>query len=229
MMEEKAKKYEKIGRVTSASVFKGTRKSWDEWIAILDKAGARSWTHREIVVYLEKKHKLGPWWQQGVVLGFELAIGRRQEGQDLKGRYTVTTTKSLPIDAKEGWKLLVSEPGQATWLQPMYELPMQAKSIFETEDGYFGEIRTIQKGRRMRLSWSYPDWAFKTAVEILVVARPKGKSILVFNHGQIPDAKIRACLRVRWKKAVAEFFSLIPPSRASLKRLSACADSASDI
>lgn len=208
--------YPKIGRVTSESVQKGTGKTWDEWVAILEKAGARPWTHQEIVAYLKKKHKLGPWWQQGVAMGYEIAIGRRIEGQNAKGEYSITVTKSLHMDAKNAWKNFVSEEGIAIWLQPLFEVEIKPKNTFETQDGYFGEIRTVAKPvqdpskkaakveRRVRMTWQDPNWDASTSVEVIIVARANGNSILCFNHGKIKDVRIQAKLRARWRKALDE-------------------------
>src|SRR4051812_34858442 len=101
-----AKTTEKIGRVSAVSVHKGTGKDWDEWLKLLNQAGAKSWTHQEIVTFLKKKHKLSLWWQQGVTLGFELATGRRVEGQSLKGDYSVAITRSLPVSHRETWRFM---------------------------------------------------------------------------------------------------------------------------
>jgi hypothetical protein len=75
-------RYEKIGKVSSGSVFKHTGKGLKEWVGILERAGANSWTYQEIVDFLKKKHRLTPGWQQGVALGFEIGTGRRKVGQD---------------------------------------------------------------------------------------------------------------------------------------------------
>src|SRR5688572_1797323 len=79
-----AAEIEKIGKVKSESVLKCTGKSWAQWIAILEKAGARWMTHKEIVAFL-KKYKLSQWWQQGVATGYEMHIGRKAEGRNEKG------------------------------------------------------------------------------------------------------------------------------------------------
>ncbi len=137
--------YKLVGRVSTESVFKATGKHWVKWIELLDKAGARSWTHAEIVAYLKKKYRLGPWWQQGVTLGFELAIGRRIEGQNLKGQYTTTITKSFTVSVAKLWTYLVSAAGQAIWFQPLSPVEIKAGAQFETQDGFYGEIRTLKK------------------------------------------------------------------------------------
>src|SRR4051812_31302930 len=105
------KEIEKIGKVSNQSVLKGTGRGWAEWIRLLEKAGAKHWSHQEIVAFLHKKHKLGPWWNQGVTHGFELATGRRMEGQNQKGEYSIVTTKTFPLSNKKMWQLLESQEG----------------------------------------------------------------------------------------------------------------------
>lgn len=193
--------YDKVGKVSSQSVEKNTGKGWKTWIDLLEKDGARSLTHGEIAAHLKKKYRLSPWWQQGVALGFEIATGRRRVGQDAKGKYMVTATKSLPLDVKAIWRRLHSPEGLARWLRPLGPLKLAPKTPFETEDGYFGEVRTVAAHRRMRLSWNDSSWDKATVLEVLLVARPGKNSILCFNHTGIPDDRTRESLKKRWREA----------------------------
>jgi uncharacterized protein YndB with AHSA1/START domain len=200
----------KIGRVSTESVHKGTGRHWDEWIPLLEKAGARAMTHTELTQYLKKKYKLRPWWQQDVARGFGIHVGLRVEGQNLKGEYMVTKTKSIALAPPRVWEALVSPAGVALWLQPLFPVAIEVGAQFETEDGFFGEIRTLTKARQIRLSWRDPNWEKNTAVQVLLVARPGKNSILCFNHTQIRDLRVLAALRSRWEsviEALAAHFS----------------------
>ena len=196
-----ARSFDQVGKVSDASVFKHTQKHWKEWVDLLEKAGARSWTYPELVTYLKKKHRLTPWWQQSVALGFLIATGQRQVGQDQRGKYMATATKSLSVPLGQAWTFLISRQGLEIWLKPMIELSVQPQVQFETEDGYFGEVRTVAKNRRARLFWNSTEWEKHTVVELMVVARPKGRSILIFNHTGIHNQKTLSALRKRWRAA----------------------------
>lgn len=203
---------DKIGKVTSESVRKATGRGWDEWLAILDKAGARSWSHREIVAFLKKRHKLRPWWQQGVTSGYETAIGRRIAGQNAKGEYMVTATKSIAVPARVVWKKLISDEGLKIWLKSLFEVSIKAGVVFETEDGFFGQIRTVKASRRIRMMWNEPNWARPTTLQVTLVEKPKGKSILVFDHTQIRDTRVHTAMRKRWRTAADEFALIVEQS-----------------
>jgi hypothetical protein len=196
-------KIKAIGRVSSESVLKGSGKNWDQWIAILDRAGARSLTHQEIVAWLKKKHKLTMWWQQGVTGGYEIHIGRRVEGQNLKGDYSVTVTKSLSVNQKTLWTKLWSPEGLLLWLKPMSDFTLKKKSQFEVEGGIFGEVRSFKAPLRARLSWQDSDWLKPTYLQIYVAKRPREKSILVFMHDGLKTAAAKEQMRKYWREAAS--------------------------
>lgn len=199
-------KIEKIGKVSTESVFKGTKKHWHQWIEILDRAGGRSLEHREMVALLKRKYKLSPWWQQGVAHGYELHIGRKGEGRNAKGEYSTMASRTLPVNVKDSWKFLNSEEGLRLWLKPMGDFEIKPKAQFEREGGIFGEVRTAKTAVRARLTWQDEDWAKPSIVQILLVKRSGPKSILAFQHDKLPSDRSRVKMRDYWKAAVDSIF-----------------------
>jgi hypothetical protein len=195
-------------RISGPSVKKGTGKDWKEWVSILEKSGARGLTHKEIVAFLKKRYKLTPWWQQSVTLGFEIHIGRRVEGRNERGEHALTATKSLPVPQKDVWKFLNSEKGVRVWLQPMSDFELKKGMSFEREGGIFGEVRTCKAPLRARIAWQDIEWLKPSILQIYVVPRPKGKSILVFNHEKIMKARDRDELRAHWKNVLNRIHEL---------------------
>lgn len=213
-MSTKKAKIEIVGRVSSASVLKGTGRNWDEWMPILEKAGARHWEHKEIVAFLKRKYKLTPWWQQGVTLGYEIHIGRRLEGQNAKGEYGVTVTKAFSLSQKQIWQKLVAVEGAAVWLQPMSDFSLKLKNEYEVEGGIFGEVRTMKAPLRARLTWQDTEWPKPTIVQIYVVPQPKQKKcILVFNHEGLKTPTQREQMRAHWRAAIERFYNYCQGNR----------------
>lgn len=64
---------------SDAAVAAKTGKSWAQWFAVLDAAGANKMSHKEIVAYLRDNHDIGSWWQQMVTVGYEQARGLREK------------------------------------------------------------------------------------------------------------------------------------------------------
>lgn len=195
-------------QISDASVKKYTKKNWSQWIDILNQAGAAHWSHKEIVAFLKKKYKITIWWQQMVTTGYEVKTGRRIAGQNMKGEYTSTSTKTFPISAKAAWKLVSSPPGIAVWLKPLSEFELKPKRSFECEGEVYGEVRTMKAGQRARLSWKETEWSKATILQVLVVARPKNKCMVIFQHDHIKDTRTKHQLKERWRQALEDLYQM---------------------
>lgn len=203
------KTIEKLGPFTDKSVLKHTGRDWRKWIEILNKEGAAHLDHKGIKALLKKKYKLKPWWQQGVATGYEVHIGRRIEGQNLKGEYTVTVTKTFPVEQKKLWKELISPDGQAIWLSPLSPFEIKPKNTFEIRGGIFGGVRTMKAPERLRMSWQDTEWPKPTILNVHVLPRPDKKCLLVFSHDSIKDPRTKEKLRLHWKTAATQLLAHI--------------------
>lgn len=198
-------KFNQVNKVTAASVDKNTGRDWQQWLQTLNKIHAQNLTHKELVQLLKSKYKLTPWWQQIVASGFEVMIGKKIEGRNAKGQFSITVTKTVHVHPKVLWKFLVSKEGTNIWLKPLSQpedgMTFNIKTEFETEDGYFGEIRTINKGKKIRMSWMDLDWQKKSYFTLYIHSRDNKKCMLIFTHEGLVDGRLRAPLRQRWEEA----------------------------
>lgn len=193
---------EKIGRVSSASVLKCTGKTWAQWIAVLEKAGARGLEHKEIAALLKKRFKLSAWWQQGVATGYEMHIGKKIEGRNAKGEYATVASKTLPLSQTGMWKFLETPRGLELWLKPLSDFYFHAGESFEIAGGIYGEVRTLKKPERLRLRWQNEDWPKPSVLNLIVIPRPGQKCVLVFQHDQLPSERAKTAMKNYWKKVL---------------------------
>ncbi|MGD0920209.1 MAG: hypothetical protein ABSA70_00415 [Terriglobia bacterium] len=54
-----------VPHLSDAVVQANTGKTWQEWFAVLDAAGAREMDHQSIAAYLYKQLRLPGWWADG--------------------------------------------------------------------------------------------------------------------------------------------------------------------
>lgn len=211
---------EYIGRVSAKSVIKHTGKDWDQWVQILEKAGGRSWSHKEISEYLNKKYLTTWWWTHIVATGYEVFIQRKVAGRNLKGEYQITSTKTFKVDGDKLWKFIASDKGIAMWLAPMSKFKLTPKSVYEREDGVYGEIRTMKAPLRVRFTWRDGDESKPTVVQMFVVHRKnKDSSILCFTHEKLTDGRIKEQLKEHWVSVLEKIYLAVPavPVKASKK------------
>jgi uncharacterized protein YndB with AHSA1/START domain len=197
-------KIEKLGIVSTASVFKCTGRHWDEWVHLLNKHGAKNLDHKEIVSLLKKKYKLTPWWQQGVTTGYEMALGKKIEGHSESGGFSTVATRTLSASKKQVWNFLTTPEALEVWLKPLSDFNFVKGHDYETLDGYFGRVRTLKIEERVRMSFQETEWDKPSILQIYLIARPKQKSVLIFQHGHLANGRLRLKFRDHWKQVLID-------------------------
>jgi hypothetical protein len=100
--------------IRSEAVRAKTGKDWAEWFAILDKAGAAKWPHKEIAKHM---HELGcgDWWSQMVTVGYEQARGLRVKHQTAEG-FSASGSKTVGVPVAQLFAAWLEPKMRAKWL-----------------------------------------------------------------------------------------------------------------
>ena len=141
-----------------------TGKNWAQWFAALDKEGAASKTHKEIVAILSDKHGLGPWWRQMVTVAYERARGLREKHETPEG-YQLGASKTIAVPLKELYAAWTEARRREKWL-PKAKLT----------------VRKSTPSKSMRITWS--DGSH---VDVLFTAKGNGKSQVAVGHRKLPN------------------------------------------
>jgi len=153
-----------------------TGRSWAEWIATLDAAGARSMTHQEIASVLHEKFGVGPWWTQMVTVGYERIKGLRARGQRRNGSYETTKSRTFNVPVETLFDAWADPATRRRWLG---------------EAGV--KVRTATAPKSMRLGW--PDG---TIVAVWFVGKGESKSSVSVAHQKLPDRETANRLKDYW-------------------------------
>jgi uncharacterized protein YndB with AHSA1/START domain len=146
-------------------VLAATGKTWAEWLAILDAAGAQSLSHKEIVAVLRDQHGVGPWWQQNVTVTYERARGLRAK-HERPGGFQVSVTKTLSVPAAQVYRAWRDGRTRARW--------------------YSGPAFTIRKAtpdKSLRITW-----ADGTHVDVELYPKGEAKTQVSVQHSTLPSA-----------------------------------------
>lgn len=176
----------KTAGISSDAVKKATGKSWEEWFALLDKDGCKKLDHKGIVAVLGKKHKVGPWWQQMVTVGYEQARGLRVAHQKTDG-FSVSRSKTLPVPTADAFAAWHDKRKRAKWLK---------------DDGI--TIRKATENKSIRITWIDG----KTSVEVMFYAKGKDKCQVSVQHSKLKDKKTATKMKAYWGErmdALADF------------------------
>ena len=167
-------------RMSDEAVKAKTGKTWKEWFAILDKAGAKKLSHQEIVKYLHEKQGVGSWWQQMMAVTYEEARGLRERHQKPAG-FQISVSRTVNVPISKLYHAFANDKARNAWL---------------AEDGL--AVRTAKANKSMRVTWN----DVKTSLEISFIAKGDDKSQVVVQHSKLPNARASTTMKTYWGKAL---------------------------
>jgi hypothetical protein len=167
--------------MTDAAIKARTGKSWDQWFAALDQAGANKLDHKAIATILNGKMGAGPWFGQMIAVSYERARGLRAVNQKCDGEFAVSVSKTLPVDVSTLYEALADDRQRAQWFpKGVLEITSQ------TKDKYF-------RGA----------WGRKGArLEVGFYAKSAGKAQIALQVNRLDGPETVESERAVWKKAM---------------------------
>jgi uncharacterized protein YndB with AHSA1/START domain len=184
-----AAKSMRLAGVGSDAVLKATGRAWEEWIKLLDRAGAKALPHKDIALMLSRKFEVPNWWSQMVTVGYEQARGLRVVNQKTDGFVAnASRTVATPLDnLYNAW----SDPQvRARWL---LDAPV--------------EVRRSTDGKSIRMTWT----AGNSSVDVGFYPKGPGKSMVAIQHGKLPKAADATRQKAFWSEALERLKALLEP------------------
>jgi uncharacterized protein YndB with AHSA1/START domain len=194
------------GKISSESVREATGRPWEEWLQVLDDAGAANWSHKEIVAHLKREHPdVSAWWRQSLTVGYEQARGKRAVGETADAGFQVGVQRSVALTPKEAWELITSRP--ELWLGEGASVAFDQGARYDVppeggDPGASGEIRVVKPGDRLRLTWQPQDWPAPATLQLTLEESSSGKTAITVHMEKLPDADAREAMRERWRQAL---------------------------
>ncbi len=165
-------------KISSDAVEARTGKSWAQWFAVLDKAGARKMSHREIVAVLASKHDVGSWWRQMVAVGYEQARGLRAKHEKPDG-FEISRGKTINVPVGELYEAWGNARRRAQWL-PGAKLT----------------IRKATENKTLRVTWGDGS-----NIEVRFYPKGAAKTQITVQHGRLASARMAAKQKAFWGEA----------------------------
>jgi hypothetical protein len=168
------------GHLNAQGIQAKTGKTYPDWFALLDAAGARKMTYKEIFAFLRSQHRLGRWWAQKLTIIYELERGLRQKHETQSG-YQISVSRTLPFPANELFKMWHNKRMRSKWL---------------IDDAL--TIRTATANNMLRGSWE------NGKSRVVVGFYPKGQSKcqVVVEHTKLGGSVEATRMRKYWAEAL---------------------------
>lgn len=163
--------------------------TWEKWVYVLDKAGAKDWPHREIAEYVHTKYKIPGWWAQTVTVGYERIHGLREIGQRRSGSYEATRSRTFAVPIEKLYSAFSVARTRARWL-PGVKLT----------------VRKATPNRSMRMTWDD-----ETSVELWFTAKGDAKSQVQVQHTKLASKADAETRKAYWSARLDALRDLLEP------------------
>lgn len=190
-----------FGRIGTEAARRATGRGWDDWLSVLDDAGAQHLSHPEIVSLLEREHPEveSGWWRQTITVGYERARGLRVVGQTAAAGFELGVQRTVAADPDRVWALLVSRPD--LWLGDGGEAQITPGGAVTGPD-VSGEVRVVRPSVRLRLRWQPHDWARPASLQWTLSRTTSGGTRIGMHLEQMPDPEARERMRHHWSEVL---------------------------
>jgi len=170
----------RLAGVGTDAVAKATGKAWDQWLAILDKAGAAAMPHKAIAAMLAGKFGVPAWWSQMVAVGYEQARGLRKPHQKADG-FSASASRTVGAGLDRLYGAWADPKLRALWLG--------AAPV---------EVKRSTDGKSMRIAWK----AGGSSVDVNFYPATGGRSRVQVEHGRLADEGARDAQKSFWGGAL---------------------------
>jgi len=175
--------------VSSDAVARRTGKSWAEWFALLDAAGAAELDHKGIVAVLAQRHGVGPWWQQMVTVAYEQARGKNGN---------TTTEDGFQVDVSKVLELPLAKLFRF-WAEPSERNKWLADDRFS--------IHKATASKSIRARWGRGV----SRIDVDFCEKGPSKSQVTVQHNRIETSDAAEQMKAYWAKKIRALEALTRP------------------
>lgn len=186
-----AAKAVRLAGVGSDAVMRATGRAWEEWLRVLDRAGAKAMPHKDIALLLSRKFLVPDWWSQMVTVGYEQARGLRAVNEKANG-FAANASRTVSIALGRLYDAWDDPKIRARWL---LDAPV--------------EVRRATDGKSMRMTWTVGD----SSVDVNFYRKGADKCQVQVEHGKLKSAAAVKRQRQFWGEALGRLKALLEAGR----------------
>jgi hypothetical protein len=181
----------KLAGVGSEAVMKATGKAWEDWLKVLDKAGAVNLPHKDIAGMLGDKFGVPGWWQQMVAVGYEQARGLRAVHQKAEG-FSASASKTFQSNLEKIYKAWNDPQLREVWLPGA---PLQ--------------VRRSTDGKSMRITWTLGN----SNVDVGFYSKGPDKTVVQIEHSKLSGEEAVQAQKAYWSSGLERLNAWLAAAR----------------
>ncbi len=128
-------------------------------------------------------------------------MNKKAIGQTKGAGFEIGVRRTFDVPVVRAWEVITSDRGMKLWLGDVSGLKWEKGETYKTKDGTEGEIRIINQGSHLRITWWPSDWEKASTIQIRVI--PNGeKTTISFHQENLKGAGEREEMRLRWENVL---------------------------
>jgi uncharacterized protein YndB with AHSA1/START domain len=184
----------KAAGISSEAAKAKTGKSLDEWFALLDKAGAAEWPHKDIAAHLSDAWGCPSWWRQMIAVGYEQSRGIRVKNQGCAGDFIANASKTMAVPVASLYKSWTDPDCLARWL------PDAARMT----------VRKATLNKSIRITWIDG----RSSVEVYFWIKGAAKSQVAVQHSKLESSQDVERWKTYWAAALLKLQTVLEGTAA---------------
>jgi uncharacterized protein YndB with AHSA1/START domain len=184
----------KAAGISSEAAQAKTGKSLDEWFALLDKAGAADWPHKDIAAHLYDVCGCPGWWCQMIAVGYEQTRGIRVKNQGCAGDFTANASKTIAVPVASLYKSWSDPDSFYRWL------PDAARMT----------VRKATLNKSIRITWIDG----RSSVDVYFWVKGRAKTQVAVQHSKLENVDDVARWKEYWAAALLKLQALLEGTTA---------------
>lgn len=157
---------DKLAGISSEAVRKATGRTWDEWLAELDSAGALKMAHPAIAILLHDRFECQDWWCQMITVGYEQARGLREKHQTCGG-FSASASRTFTSPVTATYRMWADDASRRAWLSD----PIT--------------VRKATPNKSLRITWETDG----TSLDVNIYAKGAAKCQVVLQHNKLTSSE----------------------------------------
>jgi uncharacterized protein YndB with AHSA1/START domain len=133
--------------------------------------------------------------------GYEKSKSQRVVGQTKTSGFQIGVRRTFPVSVQDAWQFLTSTAGINIWLGELSTFSLTKGETYTTKDDTKGEVRVVNVGENIRLTWLPQNWQKASTVQVRTI--PHGpNTVISFHQEGLPGAKERENMRQHWRNVL---------------------------
>lgn len=129
--------------------------------------------------------------------------GSKIVGQTRDAGFQVGARRTFPVATEQAWAVLTSAPGLQLWLGDISDWRLEESIAYQTQDGAGGEIRVVNPGSHLRLTWQPLQWERPSTIQVRLIPN-QDKTTISFHQEHLAGPDERAQMKQHWQHVLDE-------------------------